>query len=110
MNATPTSTSIQDSETNDSAPHPIERREFFKSLTVGLMAGASLPLLRPPLASAADSDGKAKVVFVLFRRSDLTHEQCVAEWIGDTHVTIVKKVAGLKKWVQNHAVAPPNAT
>lgn len=50
-----------------------------------------------------------KVVFVLFRRPDLTHEQCLAEWSGSRHTSIVSKTPGLKRWVQNHVGALPTA-
>lgn len=49
-----------------------------------------------------------KVVFVLFRRAGLTHEESLAEWNGARHTSIVRKVPGLKRWVQNHAIAVPN--
>lgn len=49
-----------------------------------------------------------KAIFVVFRRSDLTHEQCLAHWKGDRHVSIVSKIPGLEKWVQNHVTAQPN--
>jgi uncharacterized protein (TIGR02118 family) len=45
----------------------------------------------------------AKVLFVIFRRTDLSHEQCLAEWKGDQHTSIVKRVPGLRRWVQDHA-------
>ena len=45
-----------------------------------------------------------KVLFVLYRRSDLSHEQALAEWSGPRHTAIVREVPGLKKWVQNHVV------
>lgn len=51
-----------------------------------------------------------KVLFVLFKKADLTHEQCLAEWNGERHSSIVRKVPGLKKWVQNHVTAMPNET
>ena len=44
----------------------------------------------------------AKVIFVLQRRADLTREQCLAQWVGEQHVAIVRKVPGLTRWVQNH--------
>lgn len=49
-----------------------------------------------------------KLVFVLFRRADLTHEQSLAQWSGEQHTSIVRTVPGLKRWVQNHAVAVPS--
>ena len=49
-----------------------------------------------------------KLVFVLFRRAGLTHEQSLAEWNGEQHTSIVRRVPGLKRWVQNHAIAMPS--
>jgi uncharacterized protein (TIGR02118 family) len=49
-----------------------------------------------------------KVLFVVFRRSDLTHEQCLTEWGSDRHVGIVRQLPGLTKWVQNHVNTVPN--
>jgi len=51
-----------------------------------------------------------KVIFVLFRKDDLTHEQAVAEWSGARHVSMVKTIPGLKKWLQNYPVTVPNET
>jgi len=45
---------------------------------------------------------KAKIIFIIFRRPDLTHEQTMTEWNGARHISVVKKVPGLTKWVQNH--------
>lgn len=50
-----------------------------------------------------------KVVFVLFRRPDLTHEQSLAQWNGVRHTSIVRRLPGLKRWVQNHATTMPSA-
>ena len=44
----------------------------------------------------------AKLVFILFRRTDLTHDQSMAEWSGSQHTSIVRKIPGLKRWIQNH--------
>lgn len=49
-----------------------------------------------------------KVVFVLFRRADVTHARSLAEWSGERHTSIVKRLPGLKRWVQNHVVTVPN--
>ena len=49
----------------------------------------------------------AKVIFVLQRRADLTCEQCLAQWGGEQHVAIVRKVPGLTRWVQNHVSSAP---
>jgi uncharacterized protein (TIGR02118 family) len=49
-----------------------------------------------------------KVLFVLFRKFDLTHERCLAEWNGEGHVSVVSKCPGLRKWVQNHVTSMPS--
>jgi uncharacterized protein (TIGR02118 family) len=49
-----------------------------------------------------------KVVFVLFRRADLSHQQSLAERSGERHTSIVGKIPGLKKWVQNHVTSVPS--
>jgi uncharacterized protein (TIGR02118 family) len=84
-----------------------QHRRWFTTLGLGTLAISALPLAMPGSARAADSGGKgkAKIVFVLFRRQDLTHEQSMAEWIGDKHVALVRKVPELQKWVQNHPTA-----
>jgi uncharacterized protein (TIGR02118 family) len=48
-----------------------------------------------------------KVIFVLFRRADLTHEQSLAEWNGTKHVSLARKLPGLRKWVQNQVISLP---
>ena len=47
----------------------------------------------------------AKVIFVIFRRSDLSHKECLAQWSGDRHSMVVRKTPGLIKWVQNQVVS-----
>jgi uncharacterized protein (TIGR02118 family) len=49
-----------------------------------------------------------KVLFVVFKQADLTHEQCLAEWQGEQHISTLKKLPGLKRWVQNQVTALPN--
>ena len=49
----------------------------------------------------------AKVMFILQRRQDVTHEECLRYWNGPVHTGIVKKVPGLSRWVQNNVVGPP---
>ena len=48
-----------------------------------------------------------KLVFVLCRRAGLTHDQSLAQWNGEQHTSIVRMIPGLKRWVQNHAIAVP---
>ncbi len=49
----------------------------------------------------------AKAIFVLQRRADLTREQCLAQWSGERHTSIVGQIPGLTKWVQNHVRSAP---
>jgi uncharacterized protein (TIGR02118 family) len=49
----------------------------------------------------------SKVIFVLQRRSDLTRDQCLEYWSGERHTSIVKRIPGLTKWVQNHVRSAP---
>jgi uncharacterized protein (TIGR02118 family) len=49
----------------------------------------------------------SKVIFVLHRRSDMTRVQCLEQWSGQRHTSIVGKVPGLTKWLQNHVVSAP---
>ena len=51
-----------------------------------------------------------KVLFVWFRRRDLTHDQALVDWTGEGHRSAVKKIPGLKKWIQNIPAELPNAT
>lgn len=47
----------------------------------------------------------AKLIFVVFRKSDLSREECLAQWNGEEHDTVVRKMPGLRKWVQNHVIS-----
>lgn len=40
-----------------------------------------------------------KLVFVLFRRSDFSHEQSMAQWNGEQHTSTVRIIPGFRKWV-----------
>lgn len=46
-----------------------------------------------------------KVLFVLFRKADHTHEQFLTEWKEERHTSIVGKIPGLKKWIQNQVIS-----
>ena len=46
----------------------------------------------------------SKVMFVIRRRPDLSHEQCLAEWSGERHVSVLKELPGLTRWRQNHVM------
>jgi uncharacterized protein (TIGR02118 family) len=48
-----------------------------------------------------------KVIFVLHRRADLTREECLDQWAGERHVSVVKNLPGLVKWRQNHVTSAP---
>jgi uncharacterized protein (TIGR02118 family) len=87
------------------------RRQFLNAGSVGILAavaGSLLPREPAARAEAGAKSGHAKVVFVLFRRTDVSHEQCLAAWKGEQHVSIVKKVPGLRRWVQDHVASLPN--
>jgi uncharacterized protein (TIGR02118 family) len=49
-----------------------------------------------------------KVVFVLYRKAGVTHAQALADWGGAQHTSAVRKIPGLKRWVQNHPAELPN--
>lgn len=49
----------------------------------------------------------AKVIFILQRRHDRTHDECMQRWCGPQHTSILKKLPGVTKWVQNHVVDSP---
>ena len=51
-----------------------------------------------------------KVLFVWFRKSDVTYDRALAEWSGERHRSAVRKIPGLKKWIQNIPAGLPNAT
>lgn len=82
-------------------PLHAERRGFLKSLCVGIAAGASVTGIAPALVAAAETFSPAKVVFVVFKKADLTLDQSFTEWGGDKHAALVRKIPGLRKWVQN---------
>jgi uncharacterized protein (TIGR02118 family) len=50
----------------------------------------------------------SKVIFVLHRRADLTREQMAEQWSGQQHTSIVNKLPGLTRWVQNHVTSAPS--
>jgi uncharacterized protein (TIGR02118 family) len=44
----------------------------------------------------------SKVIFILHRTEGTTREQCLEHWAGDRHTSIVGRIPGLTRWVQNH--------
>jgi len=88
-----------------------DRRSLLKVLSGGLAIAASASALPIRSVSAAQTDpAMAIVVFVLYRKAGLTHEQSVAEWNGERHIAVVKQVPGLKRWIQNHVTSAPSDT
>jgi len=82
---------------------PRTRANFHGVLIVVSRSGA-VRLIRcaQPRTDATKELEMSKVIFVIQRRPDLTREQCLAEWSGDRHVSVVKGLPGLTKWRQNH--------
>jgi uncharacterized protein (TIGR02118 family) len=62
-------------------------------------AASTLPRVR---TYGTEDFEMSKVIFVIQRRPDLTREQCLAEWSGDRHVSVLKELPGLTEWRQNH--------
>lgn len=49
----------------------------------------------------------SKVIFVLQRKGDTTLDEVREHWSGETHVSHVRRLPGLTKFVQNYVVASP---
>ena len=49
-----------------------------------------------------------KVIFILHRKDGTTREQCLEYWAGDRHTSIVGRIPGLTRWVQNHVESAPS--
>jgi uncharacterized protein (TIGR02118 family) len=60
------------------------------------------------LAKTEGGSIMSKVIFVLYRRSDLSREQMAEQWSGQQHTSIVSKLPGLTRWVQNHVTSAPS--
>ena len=45
-----------------------------------------------------------KIIFLVYRKSDVTREQCQTAWSGTQHLAIVEtlKTLGLRRYVQNY--------
>ena len=50
----------------------------------------------------------AKVIFILHRKDGTTREECLEYWAGERHTSIVRRIPGLARWVQNHPQAAPD--
>jgi uncharacterized protein (TIGR02118 family) len=48
-----------------------------------------------------------KVIFILHRKDGTTRQQCLERWAGDRHTSIVGRIPGLTRWVQNYAQSAP---
>lgn len=49
----------------------------------------------------------SKVIFVLHRRIGLSRAECLEEWAGERHTSVIEKLPGLTKWIQNHVTSAP---
>lgn len=49
----------------------------------------------------------AKLIFVLYCRSDLTHQECMARWDDKQHAGLVKKIPHLIKHTHNETTQLP---
>jgi uncharacterized protein (TIGR02118 family) len=75
-------------------------------LAVGLSADGRQDDTRGP---NADGRADAKIIFVLYCRSDITHEECMARWNDRQHTQLVKRVPNLVKHVRNVVIQLPFA-
>ena len=50
----------------------------------------------------------AKVIFILQRREDKTPVEVRERWSGEAHVSRVRQLPGLVRFVQNHVAASPS--
>ncbi len=51
----------------------------------------------------------AKLIFLLRRKSGTTREQCLSYWASGAHTSLVEKLPGLEKWVQNAVTGGPGS-
>ena len=45
-----------------------------------------------------------KIIYVMHRREDITHNEFLREWSSERHVSLVQAVPGLTRYVQNLVV------
>jgi uncharacterized protein (TIGR02118 family) len=45
-----------------------------------------------------------KIIFVLHKREGITLDEFLREWNSERHVSVLRAVPGLTRWVQNHVV------
>jgi uncharacterized protein (TIGR02118 family) len=50
----------------------------------------------------------SKAIFILQRKDGTTREECLERWAGEHHTSIVRKLPGLTRWVQNHVMTAPD--
>ena len=51
-----------------------------------------------------------KFMFIGYRKPGLSRDQYFAEWEGDAHVSMLREVAGVRKWVQNRVTGESEAS
>ena len=49
----------------------------------------------------------SKMIFILQQKAGTSREECLARWAGEHHTSIVGRLPGLTRWVQNHVVSAP---
>ena len=49
----------------------------------------------------------AKVVFILQRRDDKTPDEVREHWSGEDHMSRIRQLPGLTRFIQNYVVASP---
>jgi len=47
------------------------------------------------------------MMFLVFKKSGSTREQCQAEWSSDWHVDLADKISGMRRYVQNYVTSDP---
>jgi uncharacterized protein (TIGR02118 family) len=57
----------------------------------------------------ADDRTDAKIIFVLYCRSDITHQECMARWNDRQHTRLVKRIPHLEAHVRNVVTQLPFA-